>query len=82
MAPVRVARMTSPEPIYSAAQTNDGPTRAKTARPTGGFLISVLSIKLFLTAICADCTHFLGLRAKLFAVKLGLKLGLFGLDGF
>jgi len=37
--------MTSPEPIYSAAQTNDGPTRAKTAKPAGGFLIADSFIK-------------------------------------
>ena len=40
IAPVRVARMTSPEPMNSAAQINEGPTRAKTASPTGGFLIA------------------------------------------
>ncbi len=34
-APVRVARMTSPEPMYSAHQTKDGPTTARMARPRG-----------------------------------------------
>ncbi|MHC4540775.1 MAG: hypothetical protein ACYS74_13495 [Planctomycetota bacterium] len=40
IAPVRVAMITSPEPIYSAAQTKDGPTIARAARPTGAFLIA------------------------------------------
>ena len=37
MAPVRVAMITSPEPMYSAHQIMEGPT---IARPRGGDLIS------------------------------------------
>ena len=44
IAPVRVAKITSPEPIYSAHQTKDGPTKARTARPRGGVRIVVSSI--------------------------------------
>jgi len=36
MAPFRVASITSPEPMYSAAQTIDGPTSPKIAKPFGG----------------------------------------------
>ena len=41
IAPVRVAKITSPEPIYSAAHTIEGPKSAKTASPTGAFLILI-----------------------------------------
>jgi len=43
IAPVRVARIISPEPMYSAHQTKDGPTRAKIARPFGGDSILILA---------------------------------------
>ena len=39
--PVRVARTNSPEPIYSAHQTNEGPTSASIISPLGGFGISM-----------------------------------------
>ena len=39
IAPVRVARITSPEPIYSAHHTNAGPTISKIAMPVGGLEI-------------------------------------------
>jgi hypothetical protein len=36
MAPLRVARITSPEPMYSEAQTIDGPRTARMASPVKG----------------------------------------------
>jgi hypothetical protein len=39
IAPVRVAKITSPEPMYSAHHTKAGPTTAKIARPLGGSLM-------------------------------------------
>lgn len=47
MAPVRVARITSPEPMYSAHHTKAGPTSVKIARPLGGTL-SVSFIRAYL----------------------------------
>ena len=41
IAPTRVARITSPDPIYSAHQTNAGPTNARMANPFGAFAIVV-----------------------------------------
>jgi hypothetical protein len=52
MAPVRVAMITSPEPMYSAAQTSDGPTSARIARPVNGLSIFDSGIILFRPVLC------------------------------
>ena len=39
MAPLRVARITSPDPIYSDTHTMDGPRTAKMASPVSGVLM-------------------------------------------
>ena len=49
IAPVRVANITSPDPIYSAHQIKAGPTNAKTARPLGGCLIVSLVVTFVLS---------------------------------
>ena len=59
IAPLRVAKITSPEPIYSEHQINDGPIRARTINPLGAVSIVVSFIDLFVTADCTDCTDFL-----------------------
>jgi hypothetical protein len=41
IAPVLVASITSPEPIYSAHHTIDGPIIEKIINPRGGFFISL-----------------------------------------
>ena len=43
MAPVRVARITSPEPMYSEHQTIDGPIANSSPKPTGGAATRSLS---------------------------------------
>jgi hypothetical protein len=49
IAPARVAKITSPEPIYSDVQTKDGPTRVNIAKPFGGIAIPVFDFVLSFT---------------------------------
>lgn len=53
MAPVRVAMITSPEPMYSAVQTKDGPTRAKMAKPVAGRVMESVSDRSMFCSIAS-----------------------------